>query len=78
MQLPLDKNVLYVRVDENRWDAMGNKTLRNKYLTNLLTSLGGVDESVTPGWYIFKAKIDWKRFKLMVSLEEAKPEFWMF
>lgn len=53
---PLDGRGLFVEVTKDRWDAYGAPTRRNKMLYKLLHAKGGVNESVTPGTYVFDVK----------------------
>jgi len=62
---------LYVEVTEGRYDMYGTPTRRNKQLAAILKRIGGVNESVPPGTYIFDVKFDWKRFKFCCHLGEA-------
>lgn len=48
-----DLTPVTVLVTKERWDAIGTPTPRNIYLTNMLTAIGGVNESVQPGTYHF-------------------------
>lgn len=40
-------------VQEDRWDAYGPITPRSTELYNQLVSIGGINETVKPGVYIF-------------------------
>lgn len=49
-----DKSPILVYVTSDRWDAAGDPTNpRHKFLYNYLAKMGGVNESVPPGWYDF-------------------------
>lgn len=48
-----DLTPVTVVVTDTRWDAIGEPTQRNMWLTNMLSAMGGVNESVSPGTYHF-------------------------
>ena len=50
---PADFMPIVVEVKNGRWDAYGDPTVRTRYLIMMLESIGGVNESVPPGQYLF-------------------------
>jgi hypothetical protein len=63
----LDRTPLYVHVMPDRWDSYGTPTFRSQFLFQLLKWIGGINESVQPGWYDFNAKLS--GVNLIVTLE---------
>lgn len=63
-----DKTPLLVGVTTDRWDAFGSpNNLRHSWLLAVLKKIGGIDESVPPGWYDFN--LTRKGLKYMATLE---------
>ena len=50
---PADFAPIVVEVKDGRWNAYGDPTARSHYLFTMLESIGGVNESVPPGQYLF-------------------------
>lgn len=50
------KPPLNVLVTETRWDSFGEVTPRNIFLNQMLTEMGGVNHSVSPGLYHFNVR----------------------
>lgn len=61
---------LLVVVNDMGWWAYGPDTVRNRWLTAVITNEGGVNESVPPGNYHFN--IVRKGFKLISTFEPAE------
>lgn len=62
----MPKHPCYIIVDNGTWNAFGNPTIKNQYLTQVLTNMGGVSDTVPDGLYIFKMKLGF--FKLKFEL----------
>lgn len=62
----MPKNPCYIIVDNGTWNAFGRPTYINKYLTQVLTNMGGVSDSVSDGLYVFRMKLGF--FKLTYEL----------
>ena len=61
---------IFVGVKDGRWEAKSFSSVpsaRDRYLMSLLEAMGGVNETVPPGVYIFNATR--KGFKLKIELE---------
>lgn len=57
MRNPLDPEPpVTILVTEGRWDAVDSPTPRNVMLVETLTLMGGINESVSPGTYLFNVK----------------------
>lgn len=58
-----------ILVHDGRWDALGLDTPRNHELFAILQSIGGINESVEDGVYVFNAEpLD--NENLVLTLEE--------
>lgn len=53
-----DEAPIVVEVQADRWDAYGPITSRSTYLYQVLSELGGINESVPPGQYHFNVIIE--------------------
>lgn len=51
-----DNDSITVVVTEGRWDVFDEPTPRKKLLTQILTNMGGVSDTVAPGTYHFNVK----------------------
>lgn len=63
----LNRDPLYVHVMPDRWDSYGTPTYRSQFLFQFLKLIGGINESVLPGWYDFNVKLS--GFKIIATLE---------
>lgn len=64
------KDPLYIQVYETSYSMFGMPTIRNLFLARMVKVLGGINEGVQPGTYIFTMKIN-KKFQICTSLNEA-------
>jgi hypothetical protein len=53
VMITLNRDPIYVMVLPDRWDSFGPKTFRSRLLHNVLKKIGGISETVSPGWYDF-------------------------
>jgi len=49
----LNHDPIFVQVLPDRWNSYGPPTLRSKFLHKCLEKIGGINETVQPGWYDF-------------------------
>jgi len=67
---------LVVIVADGRWDAYAQDLIKSPsdiWLFQVLTEIGGINETVAPGRYHFNAKVDLGTQTTEISLEPA-PE----
>ena len=54
-----NREPLLVEVHDGRWDMYGNFSRRHDKLAKILTAMGGVNETVPPGYYHFNVTGFW-------------------
>jgi hypothetical protein len=65
----LNKSPLYIQVSEKTYDMLGVPSIRNRILAEFLKALGGINESVEPGTYIFRVHLN-RRLRFVSDLRK--------
>jgi hypothetical protein len=64
------KSPLYIEVSEKKYDMFGVPSIRNRILAEFLKALGGINESVEPGTYIFSVHLN-RRLRFVSDLRRV-------